>query len=282
MGDGFLLHVRRHGLGPLILCFTFSCFIIITFLFGLWHIVISDDLIKKKLEGSFAGEGIRLKTEGLRKGIFYNLTIDRVILNRKDTPSPITISNMEARLDFLSLLKLRPSIVITATVAGGRLSGDLSIFKSLFSLTIEEAELENLGFLNDIGIVGRGIISGTALFYPKESKGNIRFRIIDANLRDVTERIYLPLSLFKTVRGFIEFSKGIINIHSLSLEGKGICGKIQDSRFRVQDMTFLDGSIGLWVNSDFSMPQLVDLGLLQYRRSPGYYIISLSNYRLKR
>ncbi|MFN3480252.1 MAG: type II secretion system protein GspN [Thermodesulfovibrionales bacterium] len=279
------LCVMGNGLRPLLLYFTFSCFIFIILLFGLWHIVIPDDLIKKRIEDSFASEGIKLKTEGLRKGLFYSLTIDRIVLNSiQDTPHSFNISNIKAGLDFLSLLKLRPLIIITASIAGGRLSGDFSILNSLFNLTIEKAELENMGFLNDNGIAGRGLISGTALFYLKESKGNMRFRILDADLKDITGRIYLPLSLFKTVRGFIEFSRGVIIIHSLSLEGNGIYGKIQSrhggTRFRTQDMIFLDGSVEVMVNSDFSMPQLVDLGLLRYRKSPGYYIIPLDNYRL--
>lgn len=256
--------------------------------------MIPDDLIKKRMEDSFASEGIKLKTEGLRKGLFYSLTIDRIILKRiQDTPRSFSISNIkslciepvdielvEIRLDFLSLLKLRPLIVITASFADGRLSGDFSILDRLFNLTIERAKLENMGFFNDNVIGGRGIISGTASFYLKESKGNIRFKILDANLKDITDRIYLPLSLFKTVRGYIEFSRGVIIIHSLSLEGNGIYGKIQDSRFMIQDMIFLDGSMEVMVNSDFSMSQLVDLGLLRYRKSPGYYIIPLDNYRL--
>lgn len=274
MGDG-LLQVRRHGLGPVLLYFTFSCFIFIILLFGLWHIVIPDDLIKKRMEDFFRAKGINLKTEDLRKGIFYNVTIDRIILNKIQDTHLLTISNIEARLDFLSLFKLRPLIIITASFAGGRLIGDFSILNSLFNLTIERAELEDMGFLNDKGIIGRGIISGTALFYLRESKGNIRFRILDADLKDITDRIYLPLSLFKTVRGFIEFNKEIIIIHSLSLEGNGIYAKIQDSKFKIQNMIFLDGSMEVMVNSDFSMPQIVDLGLLRYRRSPGYYIIPL-------
>lgn len=282
MGDRFLLRVRRHGSRSLLLYFAFSCFIVIIFLFGLWYIAIPDDLIKERIENSFASEGVKIKTEGLKKGIFYSLTIERIILNINptNTMNSFTISDIEARLDFLSLLKLRPSIFITASIAGGRLGGNFSILNSLLNLTIEGAELENLRFLNDSGIGGRGIISGTALFYLKESGGNIRFKILDANLRDITNRIYIPLSLFKTVRGFIEFSMGVIIIHSLSLEGNGIYGKIRDSRFRIQDMVFLDGSIGLWVNSDFSMPQLIELGLLRYKKSPGYYIIPLDNYRL--
>lgn len=272
------MHTRSR---PLLLYFIFSFFIFVVFLFGLWHIVITEDLINKRLQSSFPSEEIKIKTEGLRKGFFYNLTIDKIILNINSMNSinSFTISNIKARFNFLSLFKLRPSIDVTAYVARGSLRGSFSIIDSLLNLTIEKAELDDLKFLN-YGIVGKGIISGTALFYLKESKGEIKFRILDANIEDITDEVYIPLSLFRTVRGLVEFEKGGINIHSLYFEGKGIYGKIQDTGYRIQDSGFSEGSrMELMVNSDFSMPQLVEIGLFRYRRSPGYYIIPLRDFK---
>lgn len=250
-------------------------FFLLILIIGLWYIAIPEGLIKERIEESFLSSGIKVEAEGLEKG-FFSLTIDRMLLTGKDTPSlvhPFIISNLEARFDFPSLLGLDPSIIINAPFAGGSLKGNYSPFRNLLSLTIDNSKIEEMGFIS--GIDGKGIISGNGFIYLKESRGAFRFNITNVSIKDITDKGFVPLSLFNAVRGFIEFDRDAMRIPSLSLEGKGIYGRIRDARFISRDFRFLDGLMEIMVNSDFPMPQLIELGLLRYRKAPGYYLIPL-------
>lgn len=247
---------------------------------GLWYIGVPVELINKKVEDSFYNKGIRVEMEHLRKGIFYNVSIERMLCYEADRVreiSPIlVISDIEAQLDPLSLLRLKPAIKIKGSLQGGSIIGDFLTFENLLHVKIKDVQIEGLRFLNDLGIYGKGIVSGDLFF--KDSRADLRLHISDAELKDITDSGFIPLSLFNSIRGYIEFSDGTMNIHSISLEGKGIYGRIQGSRFKIQDSGVINigGSrLELMINSDVSMPDLIELALIRYKKSPGYYIIPL-------
>lgn len=265
------------------------------FIIGFWVVAIPEELIKERIEGSFLSRGIRVEIEGLSKGLFYNLSIDKMTLKRpstasdqashlsptSNTPSPsMTLFGLRARFDFFSLFRLEPSILINASFAGGGLRGNVRMFRNLLNLTIDEIRLEEMGFIKDSGIEAKGLISGTVSLYLRELKGDLRFSIVDAIIKDIKDKGYVPLSLFNKVRGFVEFNSNTVNVHSLFFEGSGIYGRIRDSRLKIQDLRFSEGSMEIMVDSDFSMPHLIELGLFNYKRAPGYYIIPLRDYRL--
>lgn len=260
------------------------CLILLFFLIcGLWYIAVPSELINKKVRDSFYSKGIMVEMEHLRKGIFYNVSIERVLCYKADRvreDSPIlVISDIEAQLDPLSLLRLKPVIRMAGSLYGGSIRGDLLIFEKLMYVKIKDVQLEGLRFINDVGIQGKGLVSGDFSLFFNDSRADLKFHISDAALRDITDNGFIPLSLFNSIRGYIEFNDGTMDIHSLSLEGKGIYGKVQNLRLKVRGSWLENVSGGsrleLMINSDISIPGLVELALIRYKRSPGYYIIPL-------
>jgi len=253
---------------------------------GIWHIAIPLDMIRDRIEDSFMSMGIKVETEGLRKGLFYNLSADKLICYRadsnklledgpKDLRFPgdplITISDLKAGLDLLSVLRLRPAVLFHGTAAEGELRGAIVPGRDM-NLALRGIELRGLGFMR--GLSRKGTLSGMLSASLKESKGEMRFSIDGAELNDITKETlkvsdswgangYIPLSLFSTLRGIIIFDRGSVNIQSLSLQGKGIHGRFNS----------MASSLEVMVNSDFALPQVIEIALYKYKRAPGYYII---------
>lgn len=285
MAMGYLKKDSRYLLRTAHLLLLIPC-VLMLLLYGLWYIAIPAEMIEDKIEGSFLDRGIKVEIEGLRKGLFYSLTIERMKLYTRTADSNpselLTLSSIVARFDFSSLLRLSPSLTITASLGGGSLKGNLSILNKQLNLDIEGVEFGELRFLSDKGITGRGTVSASLSLSLNGTKGDVRFGIADAALRDFEGGGYIPLSLFNSIRGVIEFSNNAINIRSLSFEGKGIFGRVQGLRLILpetgRNLGFSgDSKMELMINSDFSIPQIVDLGLFRYKRSPGYYIIPLND-----
>lgn len=249
----------------------FGLMLLFFLIFGFWYVAFPKELINKKIDDFFSSKGIALEIEGVRKGLFYSLFIDRVEcyiakdMVRSEQPA-LTLSQIEVRLTLSSFLRLRPAVEIRGSLEGGTIEGNFSILENHLNLKINDAELEGMRFLNVVGISGKGVIHGSLSIFlgsKGSGEGELRFSVSDARLKDITDKGYIPLSLFNSIRGIIGLDKGRIKIHSLSLEGKGIYGRLQGS------------TLELMVNSDFSMPSLIEVGLLKFRRSPGYYIIPL-------
>lgn len=264
----------------------FALILLSILILGFWQIALPEDLIRKEIEGFFYNHQFVLETQGLRKGVFYNLLIDRIVCYRGRQPI-LEANDVEVYLDFLSLIRLKPMIKLKGSLGRstvsvdnrGSIIGYFSIFENHLNLEINNARLEGMRSLADAGINGKGIVSGSVSIFLKDLRADLRFNILEARLKDITDKGYIPLSLFPSIRGIIRLDKGTIYIHSLSLEGRGIYGRIQDSTVKIQDsfLIFSRGStLELMVDSDFTMPNLVEVALLKYKKSPGYYIIPLS------
>lgn len=272
-------------ISKIILRLFFALLILFFFIFGFWYIGLPESLINKKIEDSFHNKGIGIRLEGIRKGIFYSLSIGRLSLYRqKDSEGfkqPVMIlSDIETHLDLLSVLRLKPRLLIEAYIEDSSIKGEFLLLGRRLNLRFYNLRLDSLGFLTNTEIKGTGMSSGSISISLKDSKGELRFQISEARLKDITGSRYIPLSLFSTIRGLIVIDSKIIVIKSLSFNGKGIYGRIENAPFRIQNskIIFSGGSkIELMVDSDFEIPNLVDIILFRYKKSPGYYIIPLSN-----
>ncbi len=266
-----------------------SVLVVLVLSFALWHVAIPVKLIELRIGELFLSKGIIVNLEGIRKGLFYSISVEAVTfysLLEQGKPAfdmdsggkgqSLTLLNLRAGLDLSSLVRLRPSIDINSSSGTGIVRGNLSLFDRKLTIEFEGIDLSDVGLTKEAGLDGKGILSGKGSFYLNDSRAALRFSINNMTLKDIVRDGYIPLSFFNQMRGYLEIHDSIINIHSLSFEGKGVYGRIQDAQLRIQNLQFLkDSNLTLMVNSDFPMPRLIDLALLRYKRSTGYFIIPL-------
>jgi hypothetical protein len=165
---------------------------VLILLFGLWYIAFPEDLITDILGNSVGGDMFYLKTDGLRKGLFYDLDVDRMILMKRDRriaggkapeggPTPLLVTEeIHIRLDLLSVLTLHPEIAFSGKLYGGTILGTSSLAgNSLLQVKGSSISVGGLPLLGAFGVKGDGLLSGEVI--SRKGKGELRF--VADNLR---------------------------------------------------------------------------------------------------
>lgn len=270
---------------------------------GVWFTIL-ESFIVNYIKDASESQNVKIELAGLKKGLFYTIHIDRVLLNTQQqlnnpllspsTPplpsvggdnqsiSPpleggdkgeggplLSIHNMDIVPDPLSLFKLAPQININGQVNLGMIRGIITIKQRNPDLYIvgENIQINGLPIIERTGIYGDGSLKFN--FQRRDQKGEITFSIDNAKLKGALTGIgVLPLDVFKNVKGLLTIEDSV-NVDSLTMEGKGIYvrikGKIKDSNF--------DGNIEIMMDSSFDLYTVLHTLLERYKISTGYYVI---------
>ncbi|HXX80275.1 MAG TPA: type II secretion system protein GspN, partial [Thermodesulfovibrionales bacterium] len=154
--------------------------------FGIWFIALSDSLIISLIDGSLGNEHIEFKTEGFRKGAFYNFSAERIVLRKRgdkeDSFIPLLVfRNMRGRLDFMSLFRVRPELDFEGEMSGGEVEGKVGLTgKESLTIRGNTIHLKGIPFLDSLGIRGDGLLSGD--FHMSNDTGEVKFSVADASL----------------------------------------------------------------------------------------------------
>lgn len=259
-----------------------ALFIIVGFLifvFGLWFVAIPESLIIGLIETSIGKDEFYIKAERLNKGLFYNLTIDTVLLKRKGSDKDngntlLSFSDIRAGIDIISLLRLNPELKFHCVLNGGRVGGTAGIIGKEMSIRVNGSNISmgGIGLFEYYGIRGDGRLSG-GLNYSKGS-GEMRFDADEARLSNTSiGGAYLPLSLFHKIRGALMISGETINVESFTLEGNGVHARLKGKL----NNGIMDMNLELMMDASFKPDTLLHMMLEQYKVSPGYYVIRLKD-----
>ncbi len=228
---------------------------------GLWLIAIPEGLIREKILSSIP-EGIVTELDGVKKGAFFNISIERVLLKRGDIELPL--ENIRAQIDYPSLFKGRFRIYLIAHI------GEEGIIEGLAGLSELKIKAEGIK-LSDIEIPflrgeARIVMDGEII----NNKGTIRFSAQEARLEPFSERgLYLPLNLINSIRGSLYITPEKLLLESVTLSGKDLYGRLKGSINQTQADLTLELMPEKEVNSILML--LIPKNFV----SPGYYKIEI-------
>lgn len=221
------------------------------------------------IEDTIHARGFALRVEGLRKGLFYSLCADRIVISRLEKEF-ILLNSVDADINPFGLIVKRMPVTFRGRIGGGTFTGSapLSMEFGTVQLVFNQASLDEMRFLTEAGIRGRGSVSGNMAL--TEQGGNIEFIVNDAEIEPAfISGTLLPLNFFKTVKGSLVAEGKTINVQSLSLEGPDIFARVKG--------VIRDGNMDLLIEL---MPQktLLENPLFlsqveRYQVSPGYYVV---------
>ncbi|HWR59623.1 MAG TPA: type II secretion system protein GspN, partial [Thermodesulfovibrionales bacterium] len=242
---------------------------------GVWFVVLSEGLIRDLLEGAFENDYVYLRSEGFKKGLFYNFSADKILLAKKKGGQAETVllglNDVRGRLDFLSIFTFKPHISLRCRLNDGEIEGIVGLTRQ-GSTTISGSEIHmtSVPFLEPLGIHAEGVLSGS--FSAKGNTGELRVLLSRASFRNSSlGGVFLPLETFHEVRGAATITDGVVELQSLALLGHGVYGRVRgDVRGGNMNMSF-----ELMAEPSFRLQPLLQAMVEQYKVSPGYYVIPL-------
>lgn len=241
-------------------------------LWGLWLIAVPEGLITNYIENSLIKSGMKIETDGFKKGLFYNFSIKSINVTGKNNVQMLTIKDVEARLNFSSVVKLTPRIYFNGNINNGEIHGNISL-KGTDVVSIingSNINIQDIPAFGRLGIQGTGNL--TFDLWHMNNRSEIKFSLNDANAYgSFSGTGILPLDIFQKVRGALVIENELASVKSLVLEGKGIYARVKgDIRRNNQNL-----KIEVMVDSS-SQSGLPSLKIIeQFKVSPGYYVIPL-------
>ncbi len=241
---------------------------------GIW-LIFPKASIQSSIEDSINSDKLRLEVKGLKKGLFYNLTVDRLTL-RSSGEEQVSLNNIYGRINPLSFIMLRLNLSLDGAIGGGNISGliNLTSNKVRIELDVKRADISEIPLFKLVGIEGTGIISGR--FTMSDDTGHVEFVTEDASFEPaIFSGITVPLNFFHSVRGSFDIKGNIINVVSVALEGRDIYARLKGI---IRD-TAMDLDMELMPGRSFIENPLFVYGLEKYKVSPGYYLIPVKGKR---
>lgn len=246
------------------------------FVFGLWFVALPAAPMIDILEGSFKKDHIYLKTEGFKKGLFYNFSTERVLIKGKsvngDSETPLLIfHDVNVRFDFMSLFRLSPELSFNCRTGHGVVAGKVGLAgKNRLEIKGDNINVNEIPFLESLGIYGDGIFSGNYLVQDK--KGKLKLSVTGARLKGTyLAGVFLPMNLFDDIKGVMTINDDIVEVKSLAMSGKGVYGRVKGSI----KANHMDLNLELMTDSSYATASIPLAILEQYKISPGYYVIPL-------
>ncbi len=244
---------------------------------GLWLVAVPESLVADIIENSLNRDYLYLKTEGVKKGMFYNFRAGRILLMKKSAgesaESPLLeLTDVRGRFSFLSVFTLSPELAFKGWMNGGEVKGRVRLTgKDRLVITGENIPVRGIPLLEPLGIYGDGTLSGS--FVVRNNTGDLKFSVMDARFdRGSVAGVFLPLDLFHEIRGAASLSNDLVEIRSFAMSGRGIYARVKGS-IRGTRMNL---SLELMTDSSFTTEPLFQFVLERYRVSPGYAVIPLT------
>jgi type II secretion system protein N len=265
------------------------CLIVLA-VFGSWFIVMPEPFLINLIENALTSENVYLKTEGFRKGFFYSVTVEKILLmkrgdlKRNETGVPglsvassqadvplVILNDVTGKVDLLSVARLNPQLDFESHLQGGRVTGEVDLAgKGAVAMKGNDISIEAIPFLDLIGIRGRGDLSGT--FRSGNGQGEITFSVMNAKLKNTSfEGVFLPLEVFHTVYGLVTLRDGTVDVRSFTLQGDGVYARVKGNATGRK----LNMDVELMMDSTFQATPILQALVRQYQVSPGYYVIPL-------
>lgn len=243
----------------------------------LWFIAIPESLVAGLIENSLSREYLYLKTEGVKKGLFYTFAADRILLKKKGSGADpddtlLVFSNVKGRVALLSLLMLRPELRFRGSVNDGGVTGVVRLTGAdSLMITASALRINGIPLFEPLGIYGDGILSGT--FAVRDNSGELKFSVTDLRLKSTAlGGVLLPLDLFHDAKGSVRISNDTTaEVRSFAMTGTGIYARVKGT-IKGNDMNM---SLELMADSSLASESLFQMVLEKYRVSPGYYLVPL-------
>jgi type II secretion system protein N len=235
---------------------------------GIW-LVFPKTSIQSIIDDSISDEKLRLEIQGLKKGLFYNLSVDSLTL-KTSGEDLISLYNIYARINPMSLILLRLNLFFDGGIGEGNISGRMNLAKNKMQIEIDVkgAGINAIPLFKIAGVQGTGTISGK--FSIIDGTGHVEFFTEDASFEPaIFPGITVPLNFFHNVRGSFDIKGNIINVVSVALEGKNIYARLKGI---IKD-GFMDLDMELMPGISFIENPLFRSGFERYEISPGYYVI---------
>ena len=243
----------------------------------LWFIAIPESLIADLIENSLSREYLYLRTEGVKKGVFYTFGADRILLKKKgsgrDSDGTLLVfSNVKGRVELLSLFRLRPELRFHGSMNDGDVTGFVRLTGAdSLVITAGNVRINGIPLFEPLGIYGDGILSGS--FLVRNNSGELKFSVRDVHLKSASlGGVFLPLDLFHDAKGAVRFNNdNTAEVQSFAMTGAGIYARVKGT-VQGNDMNM---SLELMTDSSFARESLFQMMLEKYRVSPGYYLVPL-------
>lgn len=242
---------------------------------GFWLIAVPESYIVDRIKTSLMEYNMTVETEDLRKGLFYNLKADRVIMKNyapdDSLRTLLILDNMRAKLDILSLLTVHPQLDFDCTVNNGRVSGSMRLpERKTVSLDGSGISIDNLPVMDMLNIQGDGTLSFRMVLIRGE--GDVQFSVDNLRIRNAGfVNTVLPTDLFHAIKGAARVNNNRIDIQSVAINGNGIYAR---AKGMLQERT-LNMDMEIMLDASFQPESLIRTMLAQYRISPGYYRIPI-------
>jgi type II secretion system protein N len=264
---GFRIRKIIVGFVALLVCF-----------WAVW-LAIPESVIAGYTKELLKNNNIPVEFAGIKKGFFYTIRIERVLVN-KNLPNTLhsipnrqtlilTVQNVDITPDPLSFLTLNPRLNFSGEINGGAIQGTFTGMFQRAAIRINGGNIQvnGLPILETIGIYGDGTIAFN--FKWENDKGEITFAIDHADLKRVPVGINpAPLQVFKRVKGVLALTD-TVTLNSLTMEGRGVYIRVKGI---IREHVF-DGTMEVMMDSSFDQFHLFQATLKQYHVSPGYYVI---------
>lgn len=193
-------------------------FFVIAIIEGIWLIAIPEEFISEKLSSSIP---LMTRLEGIKKGPFFALYINRLSIGTENFEIPI--ENLKISLHYPSLLKIKLMAEINGHMGDGKINGIIGRAGG----EIKAIDI-NLSSLKIPSLEGNGILNLTAEI--QNGTGGARFSITKARLKPVQYRdLFIPLDLIETVKGSVIIKQNEYYLESVTLSGKDIFGRLKGS-----------------------------------------------------
>lgn len=243
---------------------------------GLWLIAVPEGLVADVIENSLSRDYLYLRTEEVKKGLFYNFRAGRILLMKKGAGgSPdyplLAFEQIKGRFKFLSIFTLSPELDFEGRMNGGEVRG-LVRLTGKDTLVIEGGDISigGIPLFEPLGIYGDGSLSGS--FLVRNNSGDLKFSVKNARFdRASLGGISLPMDLFHEIKGAAIVGNDAIEIQSFAMSGTGIYARVKGSI----SGTGMNLSLEVMTDSSFTAEPLFQFALERYRVSPGYAVIPL-------
>jgi len=247
--------------------------VLVTVIWGIW-IAFPVTAIQSIIEDSVHNQKITLTIEGLKKGLFYRLYADRIVLKITGEEF-ISLHSVHGTINPLSFIILRMDLSLNGRIGAGNFSGDASVSKKIVTTNLDfmQASLMDMQFLKIAGIRGTGDVSGK--FTLTDQKGHLAFLVNDAGIEPaVFADVIVPLNFFNTIKGSIDIEGNTFDLVSVSLEGRDIFARLKGI---IKD-NVMDIHMEVMPQKSFLENPLFLSQVDRYQVSPGYYVIPVKGH----
>ena len=238
---------------------------------GIWFVVPANS-VQYIIEESNTDKKFSIDVSGLKKGLFYNVNIERVTL-KSSGEELISFSNIHGHINPLNLVMLRLSLTVDGNMGGGNIAGDITIAKNRTRLRLDfkKADINGMPLFNKfVKVQGTGTVSGRYIMI--DDSGHLEFVTKDASFEpSMFSGIKIPLNLFNGITGSIDIKGNIVNIVSVSLEGEDIYARLKGV---IKDAV-MDLTMEVMPGKSYAENPIFLGELQKYRVSTGYYMIPI-------